>query len=250
MDRESPLLRAYPLYQWGVYIPFLGLSTALLGTAASLVAPLAGPPQASRIGMLWSRANAAMTPMRVNLVGRERIDPAQSYVIVANHQSHFDVFALYGWLPIDFRWVMKAELRRVPFLGFACEQVGHVFIDRSNPRAAAAAIDAARPQLVGGTSIIFFPEGTRSDDGALLPFKKGAFHLALELGLPVLPVAITGTKHILPNRTLRLRPGRVEMVVCDPIPVDGYARDEVDALSAASRAAIQGVLDHAESKRA
>ena len=244
MLRDQPyLFRPYQAYKWLVYIPVLGLSTAACGSVAVVLATLFGPRVGTAMGVLWSRLNAATAPMMVDVVGDEKLDPERSYVVVANHQSQFDIFALYGWLGVDFKWVMKANLRRVPFLGFACEKLGHVFIDRSDRAAALASINEARERIRGGTSILFFPEGTRSDDGRLLPFKKGAFRFALDLGLPLLPVTLVGTRHVLPNRTLALFPGKAKLVIGDPIEVDGYGPDDLPALMDAARAALQAALD-------
>jgi 1-acyl-sn-glycerol-3-phosphate acyltransferase len=143
-------------------------------------------------------------------------------VIVSNHQSQFDIFVLYGWLDIDFKWVMKQELRKVPVIGIACERLGHIYVDRSNREAALASIDGAKQRIVDGTSVLFFPEGTRSRDKLMRPFKKGAFRMALDLQLPILPVSIQGTREILPSDTLDLYPGRATMIIHPPIPVADY----------------------------
>ncbi len=144
---------------------------------------------------------AWVTPMRVSVEGRENLDPKQSYVLVSNHQSQYDIFLLYGWLGVDFKWVMKKELRKVLGIGVACDRLGHIFIDRSNHAAALATLETAKERIVDGTSVIFFPEGTRSRDGQLKKFKKGAFRMAVDLGLPILPLTVTGTRDVLPAGT-------------------------------------------------
>ena len=174
--------------------------------------------------------NAWLTPMPVKVTGRENIDPRQSYVVVANHQSLYDVFVLYGFLGIDFKWVMKQEMRSVPGLGIGCEKVGHIFVDRSNRQAALASIKAAESKIRNGTSVVFFPEGTRSRDGALRPFKKGAFRFALDLNLPILPVTIVGTREILPPDTVDLLPGKARLIIDEPIRVDGLDGKDIPRL--------------------
>jgi 1-acyl-sn-glycerol-3-phosphate acyltransferase len=176
--------------------------------------------------------------MAVTVEGRENLDPRRSYVIVSNHQSHYDIFVLYGWLGTDFRWVMKKELRSVPGLGVACARLGHIYIDRSNRQAAMAAIDDAKRSLRPGTSVLFFPEGTRSRDGSLCAFKKGAFHMAIDLGLPILPVTILGTRRILPPDSTDLKPGRARLVFHPPVPVDGRSREDIPDLMAEVRDAV------------
>ena len=109
--------------------------------------------------------------------------------------------------------VMKKELRKVPGVGFGSKKVGHIFLDRSNKRAAVESLEIAKKKLINGTCVVIFPEGTRSNDGVLLPFKRGAFKLAIELGLPILPVSLINTRKIMPNKTMDIFPGKVEMVI-------------------------------------
>jgi 1-acyl-sn-glycerol-3-phosphate acyltransferase len=170
--------------------------------------------------------------------------PGQSYVIMSNHQSHFDVLAFYGHFLRQFRWVMKQELRKVPGLGAGCAAVGHIFIDRSSREAAIASLRAARPLLAGGISVMIFPEGTRSPDGRMLPFKKGGFMTALELGLPILPVSISGSRHVLPGRTMKLLPGRIGIRIHAPIDPASYGLERRAELMADVRSSIaRGLSD-------
>ena len=155
----------------------------------------------------------------------ERIDPNQSYVIVSNHQSLYDILVLYGWLNIDFKWVIKKELRNFPGLGVGCEKLGHIFIDRSNPQQAIEALKQAKERITKGTSVIFFPEGTRALGTGLKPFKKGAFHMAKDLDLPILPVTILGTRAIHPSKSFDTFPGRATLVVHEPIALKDYHSD-------------------------
>ncbi len=182
-------------------------------------------------GVPWARVNAFITPMIVRVMGRENIDRNQSYVIVSNHQSQYDILMIYGWLGVDFKWVMKQELRKVPALGIACERLGHIFIDRSDPVSAVASLKAAKEKITNGTSMMFFPEGTRSKDGTLGTFKKGAFKMAIDLGLPVLPVTITGTSNILPAGTLNLFPGKAKMIIHKPIEIYRLQQRQFEGLN-------------------
>jgi 1-acyl-sn-glycerol-3-phosphate acyltransferase len=221
----------YQPYKWLVYIPFLGISTIIFGAIASTLALLINARVASYVGgAIWSRLNTWMVPVFIKVSGREHIDRQQSYVVIANHQSAFDIFVLYGFLNIDFKWVMKHELRKVPGIGIGCEKVGHIFIDRRDHDAAIKSLIIAQEKIVNGTSIIFFPEGTRSSDGIIRNFKKGAFKMALDLDLPILPVTIIGTKEILPNKTLDLFPGRVWMTIHHPLSTKGYSHDTISEL--------------------
>lgn len=180
--------------------------------------------------------------MLVRVTGREHVDPSQSYVVISNHQSHFDILVLYGWLGIDFRWVMKQELRSIPGLGAACEKLGHIFIDRSDHQAAVESINAAREQITEGTSVLFFPEGTRSDDGLLRRFKKGGFRLAIDAELPILPVTVSGTCDVLPARLYDLRPGRATLVFHKPVSTHGLATTDLPVLTDRVRQIIDSSL--------
>lgn len=221
----------YQPYKWLVFIPILVASTLFFGSLAVLLTLVVSPRTASRLcGDTWARLNSYLTPMLVQVKGRENIDPRQSYVIVSNHQSHYDVFVLYGWLGIDFKWVMKQELRKIPALGAACERIGHIYIDRRNRQAALASIEEAKERIINGTSVIFFAEGTRSRDGSLRRFKKGAFRMALDLNLPILPLTVDGTHKILPADTRHLKPGRATLTIHEPVPIDGLSSEEIPAL--------------------
>ena len=234
----------YQPYKWLVVIPFLLLSTLFLGTAAIVIATTISPKLASATcGVWWARLNSFMTPMLVSVRGRRHIDKKQSYVIISNHLSHYDIFVLYGWLGIDFKWVMKKELRNLPALGAACEKIGHIYIDRSNRETAIASLAAAKKKIVNGTSILFFPEGTRSASGEMGQFKKGAFFMALDLGIPILPVTVLHTDKILPSRTMDLFPGRATMVIHEPIDVSGYGTETLGELMSAVREVIRGGLE-------
>ncbi|MBN1533584.1 MAG: 1-acyl-sn-glycerol-3-phosphate acyltransferase [Spirochaetes bacterium] len=243
MREIKPIYYLYKIYKYLIFIPLLLLSTSILGVLASVLAIVAGPKIGTWMGVIWSRFNSLITPMFVKVTGKEHVDRKQSYVIVANHQSQYDIFVIYGWLPVDFRWVMKIQLRQIPFLGYACHKLGHVYIDRSNPQAAKDSINAAKERIRDGTSILFFPEGTRSSDGLLHDFKKGAFVMALDMGLPLLPLTIIGTRNVLPNNTADLFPGRVKLIIHPPIPTEGYDHDSMPELMERAWASIQRGLE-------
>jgi len=222
----------YQPYKWLFFVPFFTLSTFFFGSMAVILCMIFDPSLPSFIcGSTWARVNGWLTPMFVRVKGRENIDKNQSYIIAANHQSQYDIFLLYGWLGIDFKWVMKQELRKVPFIGISCEKIGHIFINRSDRKAAVASINAAKKKIVNGTSVIFFPEGTRSRTGKLGNFKKGAFKMAVDLELPILPVSIIGTRDILPPDTADIFPGNVTMIIHKPVSVKGYSENNLQELS-------------------
>ncbi len=238
----------YQLWKVLVVIP-VGCAATLIGSAMVLaLIPFVDPSTLSRqVAVRWARLVAWITPMPVRVEGRAHAIPGQSYVVVSNHQSLFDILVLYGWLGLDIRWVMKQELRSVPGLGVACDRLGHIYIDRSNHEAAVHSISAARDRIRDGTSVLFFPEGTRTEDGRLRSFKKGAFRLAIDTGLPVLPVTVIGTRDVLPARRFDLRPGTVDLVFHPPIPTDDLQTADLPDLVRCTRAVIASVLPEPDS---
>jgi 1-acyl-sn-glycerol-3-phosphate acyltransferase len=233
----------YRVYSALVFVPVVILTTAILGFATVPLLFVLPPRLVSwLIGRTWARVIAWLTPMRVTVVGRENLDPAKSYVMVANHQSQYDIMLLYGWLEVDFKWVMKQELRKIPALGLACARLGHIFIDRSDRQAALASIEAAKARLEPGTSVLFFAEGTRSRDGRLQAFKKGAFRFALDTGLPILPLTTIGTADILPPNSLLQVPGSARLVIHPPVEVTGLTEEDLPLLSDRVRGVIASAL--------
>ncbi len=222
-----------------VTIPVILVSTAIFGLLAVLLS-LVSQRLGFYSGVFWARSLTWASWVRVRVHGREHALPGKSYVLLCNHQGGFDILALYGFLGREFRWVMKEELRKVPFLGWGCAAIGHIFVDRSNPARAIGSLEAAKQKLTDGVSVVFFPEGTRSDDGRLRPFKKGGFLLARQLDLPILPVSIDGSTRILPKGCLFPRPGTVQVRFHPPI-VPSEVPDTPE-LIARVRAAIEAGL--------
>jgi 1-acyl-sn-glycerol-3-phosphate acyltransferase len=186
----------------------------------------------------WGRFLCAATRLRVEVEGRERLDPERPCVYIANHVSFVDIWALLAELPGTVRFVAKQELTRVPVLGHAMVAAGHICIDRQNRSAAFAAYDAAAGRIRAGTSAVVFAEGTRSRDGTLRPFKKGPFVLAIAAGVPVIPICVAGTHAIMPRGALCPRPGVVTLRVGHPIPTHGLGYDDRDRLADRTRAAL------------
>jgi len=233
----------YQLYVWLVFFPVAAVVTLIFGFSTAVFATIVSPRFASRVfGMRWARILARLTPIGIRVYGAENADPKRTYVVVCNHQSQYDILLVYGWLDLDLKWVMKQELRKIPGIGLGCEKAGHIFIDRKNPRNARAAVEKALQHLGDGVGILFFAEGTRSLDGKLQPFKKGAFRLAIEQSLPVLPVTLLGTREILPAKTLRLFPGRATMLIHPAIETADLDMEQVDFLLDSTRQAIASGL--------
>ena len=234
---------SYQPYKWLFILPLLIITTFVCGILAIITSLLLTPRTGGMFAVLWARINSFFTPMTVTVIGAENIEHGTSYVITSNHQSMYDIYVLYGWLGIDFKWVMKKELEQVPVLGLACKVLGHIYIDRSDSKSAVETIKAAKAKIVNGTSVLFFPEGTRSGDGKIKPFKKGAFKMATDLKIPILPVTINGTRNILPKGSLDLMPGGVTMIINKPISAEGYHEKNIHELMERTRIIINASLD-------
>jgi 1-acyl-sn-glycerol-3-phosphate acyltransferase len=156
----------------------------------------------------------------VKVIGKEKLNRKQSYIFVSNHQGSYDIFLIYGYIGQPIKWVMKQSLRKIPFVGIACEAAGFIFVDNSSPQAAAKTVRIAEDKLKDGASIVIFPEGSRTLTGKMGKFKKGAYQMALDLKLPIVPITINGSYEVMPIGSRRLNPHRMELIIHDPISID------------------------------
>lgn len=179
--------------------------------------------------MVWAKVFCILSLVKVSVRGRENIDKRTSYVFVANHQGAYDIFSVYGYLGHNFKWMMKKSLRKIMLVGYTCQKCGHIFVDRSSPTAIRRTIETAEKRLRDGMSLVVFPEGARTFTGKMGPFKKGAYQLALEFHLPLVPVTIDGSFDIMPRTRYVPRPGRIVLTIHKPIapPADEADRAEV-----------------------
>lgn len=228
----------YQIYKWLIFVPLFLINSLICAIFAALFSILISPGAGDFWGKAWAKITCWLTPVIVKVHGRHHISPKQSYVIVANHQTGFDIFMLYGYLGIYFKLIMKKELRKIPFIGFASEKVGHIFIDRTSPRNAMKSLEEARKKLTGGTSVVIFPEGTRSNSEKMRPFKRGAFKLALDLQRPILPVTIINSWRIKRRGFMNIVPGRAALVIHPPIDPTDFT-DNPEALMDNTRKAIE-----------
>jgi 1-acyl-sn-glycerol-3-phosphate acyltransferase len=199
--------------------PLIILFTIILGTWNLIVSFFDhGGHHQVKIARVWSRILIFIAGIKMEVHGREKIDPSGSYVFAANHASYMDTPVVLAHIPVQFRFMAKAGLFRVPFLGFHLTRAGHVPVPRENPREAIKAMaEAGRYIRERGISMVLFPEGGRSITG-LQPFKEGAAYIAIKAGVPIVPVALDGTLQVLPMHSLNVRPGRVALKIGDPIP--------------------------------
>ncbi len=229
----------YQPYKWLFVFPFMFIDSIFFAILAVLLSKFISEKAGSYYGgVMWARLNTFIIPFFIKIRGRKNVDKKQSYVIVANHLSNIDIFALYGWLGIDFKWVMKKEVRKIPGVGFGSATIGHIFIDRSNTQKAIESINKVREKIKDGTSVVFFPEGTRSRTSELLPFKKGAFRLAFDLDLPILPITINGTDKVWRTNTYDLFPGKVELVIHPAVETSRYSLETINEFMAETRKII------------
>ena len=219
----------YKVYQLFIALPIIFVATVL----TSLITILGGFINAHVFGYypgrIWSKVVLRVLLLPIHVEGREHLHPRQSYVFVANHQGPVDIFLIYGYLGRNFKWMMKKALRKMPLVGVACEKARHIFVDKSGPKAIKETIDKARATLQNGTSLVVFPEGSRSFTGPMGLFRKGAFQLADDLQLPVVPVTIDGSFDVLTRMAgfnfVHWHPLR--LVIHEPIPPVGEGKEDI-----------------------
>lgn len=216
------------IYQIFVWAPVLLIATLLTALVTAIGCILGGERWfAYYPGMLWSRLFCIVSLCPVRVKGKEKLNKKQSYIFVANHQGAYDIFLVYGYLGQHIKWVMKKELAKIPFVGYACRKAGFIFVDNSSPKAAVKTIEEAKSRLKNGTSIVIFPEGSRTRTGKMRVFKKGAYQMALDLHLPIVPITINGPFDVMPIDSIRLNPHKMEMTIHDPIPTQDLQADDL-----------------------
>lgn len=246
---EAPATESLPDAQGRLLcgLKFGWLGCWLVGATLLVFPPLTLVSLFSRTGnsmfqlaRVWAWLVMRATGVRVVVRGLDKIDRSRGYMIIANHQSHFDGPALaWGLGGLQFRWIAKKELLKIPLFGHCLHSSRNIFIDRKNREAAMASIQEGIGRLPAGTGVMCFAEGTRSANGRLGTFKKGGFAAALGQGMPLLPVTINGSRHVLPKGSLCFRKGIIELVVADPIETVGRSSDDLDALISETRRIIQ-----------
>lgn len=214
------------------------------GFPVAMLLRLAGPRLPLRMASwYWSRLLLAGAGARLEVEGAQRVDWSRPVVLACNHRSMIDVVALFRAVPVPLRFALKRELAAVPLVGWYARAMGMVFIDRGNARHARGSLRAAVSRLRGTTAIAAFPEGTRSRDGSVAPFKGGAFQLAIEAGAPVVPVAISGSGAVLPAEgVFRVRPGTIRLRFGEPLETAGLAQQDRQALARRAHEAVTGLL--------
>jgi 1-acyl-sn-glycerol-3-phosphate acyltransferase len=217
-----------------VFYVLLFIGTILFGLWALAISHLTkNSDRAHLVARRWGNFNLRVAGVKVRLSGLENIAPDKPYIFAANHQSWFDIFAVLGKLPVQFRWLAKEELFSVFVLGRAMKASGYIPIDRTDHRKAFASINGAAERVRNGTSVVIFPEGTRSPNGVIQEFKKGGFVLAVKSEQPIVPISISGSYKILPKQGgWKIHPGTILMTIGQPIPTTGVSnRDRTELMN-------------------
>jgi 1-acyl-sn-glycerol-3-phosphate acyltransferase len=222
---------------------FIGFLTLVFGVPACMLGLLLPGKALKGKLFLWVSKNYSRIALhalgvKVSCRGLENIDVGTPYVFMSNHVSHADSPALASVIPHPLHWVFKKELSRIPVFGWVLLAGGQIMVDRSDPEGSKAALEKALSGLSGNNSVMIYPEGTRSRDGKLQPLKKGGFWMAVQAGLPIVPVRVSGTREIVAAGTLRIRPGEVTVEVFPPVPTEGKAQADLPELMRQVREAM------------
>jgi 1-acyl-sn-glycerol-3-phosphate acyltransferase len=228
---------------------------ALLSTLSFVAATIAGSVGALALGAvdrsgdsvlslarLWSRVILGVPGVKLDVKMHAPLQPGRPYVFMPNHASMVDIWAVFVAIPATFRFIAKKQLSRIPLFGWAMAAGRFIFIDRQNAASARRTVQEAARRIRSGQSVVIFPEGTRTRDGHLLPFKKGGFHLAMDSGVDIVPVAIKGSREIMPRGAALIRAGTVTVEVGEPIPTAGLTNGDRDALIAKVRGRVAEML--------
>lgn len=229
----KPSILFFRIYQWLIAAPILLVLTIITALTTMLGTYLDRDWWAYYPPRLWARCWCVLLGVKVTVTGRENINSSTSYVFVANHQGAFDIFSIYGYLDHDFKWMMRKGLANIPLVGTACLRAGHIMVDTHSAHGLKQTIDNAENQLKNGTSLVVFPEGRRTSTGQMGAFKPGAFKLAEEFRLPVVPITINGSYRVMPRSTFNVTPGTITLTIHSPIEPgeNGHDINEVSRIS-------------------
>ena len=233
----------YLFYQVCIALPIL-LVLTILTAVVTIIGSCIGSAHfwGYYPGKIWYRLMCYILLLPIKVKNNDKVTDNQSYIFVANHQGAFDIFLIYGFLGRNFKWMMKKSLRSLPLIGKACQSAGHIFVDKSGPKKIQETIDQARHTLKDGTSLVVFPEGRRTFTGKMGPFKKGAFQLADELQLPIVPLTINGSFEVLPRTGKFITWHPMTLTMHDPIYPQKQGADDIKATMEQSFQAIQSQL--------
>lgn len=215
-----PLIHTVLIYLWTISV------TVVMGIYAILLSFFdTTGNRVHRVARFWARSILWISFVKVHIKGLSHIEKDQPYIYMANHQSNFDIPVLLGALGVQFRWLAKAELFKIPIFGRSMRGAGYISIDRTNRESAFRSLRQAAETIRNGASVMIFPEGTRSENGKIIPFKKGGFVLAIEAGVPIVPMIIRGTRRIMPKYRLMVHARPVELDIMKPVETRGHSME-------------------------
>lgn len=247
---SGPARTILSVWAWFVLGIVVIVDVAIVAVIRLVTAPFdEGRYLAGRVFRQIAVVHQKLNPLwSFHVSGNVPSDPRRPYVVVANHESFVDIL-LISHLPFEMKWMSKKEFFKIPFVGWGMQLAGDIHLDRESRKAGVQALVECRDRLDKKVSVMIFPEGTRSRSGELQEFKDGAFRLAVQAGVPILPLAVTGTREALVKHDWRFGYSRAEVRVLDPIPTEGLTNDDVPALRDRTRAAIAEALDTMRAER-
>ena len=221
------------------FFPWTAL-VAICGAPFSLISP----DYMHNSARIWGIVTLWLAGVRLKVEGVEHLpNSGQPVIFAGNHQSNFDIHGFFAGLPVQFRWMAKEELFRIPLFGLAMRRSGYIPIDRRDRRKAMKSMSLAAQQISAGTSVVVFPEGTRSEDGRLQEFKKGGFLIALKAQVPIVPVAISGSRRVMPKGDLKIHPGTIRLQILPAIETRGLSSKNIDELMSRVRRNLAAAID-------
>jgi len=209
----------------------IAISLLVLGSLVILTSPFDRKGKViHRYARLWGKAALLANRVKVRVEGIEHLKGEGPYIIMSNHQGSYDIFALLSHLPFQFKWLAKKELFSVPFFGWVMVAAGYISIDREGTRKTVEAMNEAARKIREGMSLLIFPEGSRSPDGSIQPFKKGGFTLAIKSKVPIIPISISGSREVMPKEKFTSASGEIRIRIDHPIEIQNYSMKDRQSL--------------------
>lgn len=227
------MILLYRIYFIFIALPILFVATVITAIITAFGSILFhGPWFGYYPAHIWSKLFCILSFVRITIKGRDNVDSGTQYVFVANHQGAYDIFSIYGYLGHRFKWMMKKSLEKIPLVGYACLKAGHIFVDNSSSSALLSTMRAAENQLKDGVSLVVFPEGSRTKDGHIQRFKRGAYQLSREFQLPLVPITIDGAYKVMKRTAILPTYGHITLTIHKPVPPpafpDGDLKEAMD----------------------
>ena len=229
----SKLVSIYHTTRFWILISFLSVFLGLMATAAGLFDKSGN--SSHKISSLWCRLLCKLNGVKLEIVGQENILTDKPQIFVSNHQGYFDIFALSGYLPVQIRWVAKSSLFKIPFMGWAMSASGYIPVERDDRKKSYEAFNKTIEKIKEGSSIIIFPEGTRSEDGKIGPFKKGSNLIASRSKSPMVPVTVIGSGNIIKKGSAVVTPGLVKVIISPPVEPKNNKKENEETLESIRR---------------